>query len=154
MWRHYIMVRKFLLLTDNSGVKYLFSQPNVNARQARWIAFLSKFDFGVRHIKGKENKVAYALIRRVHGLFEINVSKEESDLEHKIRTAGINDENYTKIVAELENTTTNSNKPDLGIDKNGLLRFKNRLYIPDSTELKITILDEVHKKLYSANLGY
>jgi hypothetical protein len=35
MWRHYIMGRKFLLLTDNSDVKYLFSQPKLNARKAR-----------------------------------------------------------------------------------------------------------------------
>ena len=81
MWRHYIMGRIFLLLTDNNSVKYLFSQRDLNAKQARLLAFLSEFDFEVRHIKGKENKVAYALSRRVHGLFEINISKEESDLE-------------------------------------------------------------------------
>ena len=45
MWQHYIMGRNFLLLTDNSGVKFLFSQPDLNVRQARWLAFLSKFDF-------------------------------------------------------------------------------------------------------------
>ena len=55
---------------------------------------------------------------------------------------------------KLQNTTVNSDKPDLSIDKNGLLRFKNRLYIPDLTELKITILDEVHKKPYSTHPGY
>ena len=75
------MGRKFLLLTDNSGVKYLFSQPNLNARKERWIAFLSEFDFEVRHIKGKENKVEDTLSRRFHGLFEIHISREESDLE-------------------------------------------------------------------------
>ena len=58
MWQHYIMGRKFLLLTDNTGVKYLFSEPDINARQEIWLAFLSKFDFEVIHIKGKENKVA------------------------------------------------------------------------------------------------
>ena len=110
-----------MLLTDNSGVKFMFSQPDLNARQARWLAFLSKFEFEVRHIKGKESEVADALSRRVHGLFELNVSREESNMEERIRTAGINDENYTKIVAELQNTTTKSDKPDLGIDKNGLL---------------------------------
>jgi hypothetical protein len=57
-------------------------------------------------------------------------------------------------VEELQNTTTNSDKPDLSIDKNGLLRFKNRLYILDSTELKITVLEEVHKKSYSGHPGY
>jgi hypothetical protein len=56
-------------------------------------------------------------------------------------------------VTELQNTTTNSDKLDLSIDKNGLL-IKNRLYIPDSTELKIIVLDEVHKKPYFGHPGY
>ena len=38
MWRNYIMDRKFMLLTDKSGVKFLFSQPDLNTRQARWLA--------------------------------------------------------------------------------------------------------------------
>jgi hypothetical protein len=92
------MGRKFLLSIDNSGVKYLFNQPNLNARQARWLAFLSEIDSEVRHIKGKEIKVADSLSRRVHGIFEINVSRAESDLEQRIRTTGINDKNYTKLV--------------------------------------------------------
>jgi hypothetical protein len=153
MWWHYIMGRKFLLLTDNSGVKYLFSQPDINARKERSLAVLRKFEFEVRHIKGKENKVADSLSRRVHGLSELNISREESDLEQRIRSTSIHDENYTKIVAELQNTIVNSDKPDLTIDKNGLLRFKDKLYIPDSAELKIIVLDEVHKKLYSGHLG-
>ena len=94
------MGRRFALLADNNGVKFLFSQPDLSARKARWIAFLSEFDFEVRHIKGKENKVEDDLSRRVHGLFEINVSRAESDLEQRIRTTCINDKNYTKIVAE------------------------------------------------------
>jgi hypothetical protein len=115
------MGKKFILLENNSGVKYLFSQPYLNARQTRWLAFLIKFDFEVRHIKGKENKVADALSRRVQGLFELNFSRTESDLEKRLRTTGINNKNYTKVMAELQNNTSNSDKLDLGIDKNGLL---------------------------------
>jgi hypothetical protein len=48
---------------------------------------------------GKENKVEDALRKRVHGLFEINIGRVESDLEQRIRTTGINNENYTKIMA-------------------------------------------------------
>jgi hypothetical protein len=40
------------------------------------------------------------------------------------------------------------------LDINGLLRFKNRLYILDSSELKLTMLDEVHKKPYFGHPRY
>jgi hypothetical protein len=85
MWQQYLMGRNFLLLTDNSRVKFLFNQPDLNARQARWLAFLSEFDFEVRHIKGKEKKVAHMLCRRSNGLFEISISRTESDIEQRIR---------------------------------------------------------------------
>ena len=85
MWQHYLMGRRFLLLIDNSGVNFLFSQPDLNARQARWLAFLSEFDFEVRHIKGKENKVADALSHRTNGLYEISVSKVENDIKQRIK---------------------------------------------------------------------
>ena len=93
------MGKRFELRIDHNGMKYLFDQPNLNARQSRWLEFLSEYDFDIKHIKGKENKVADALSRRVHGLFEINISRAESDLEQSIRISGINDKNYTKMMA-------------------------------------------------------
>ena len=45
MWHHLLIGRKFILMTDNKGLKYLLDQPNLNVRQARWIAFLSEYDF-------------------------------------------------------------------------------------------------------------
>ena len=65
MRRHYLMGRIFELRTDHCGLKYLFDQPTLNARQARWLEFLCEFDFEIKHIKGKENKVADALSRKV-----------------------------------------------------------------------------------------
>ena len=58
MWRHYLMGRKFLLKTDNMSLKYLFDQLDLNARQAKWLDFLSEYRFELKHIKGKENKVS------------------------------------------------------------------------------------------------
>ena len=52
MWQNYLRGRKFMLLTHNSGVKYFFSQSDLNARQVRWFSFLGDFDFQVQHIKG------------------------------------------------------------------------------------------------------
>ena len=44
-WRHHLIGKKKILMTDNKGLKYLLDQPNLNARQARWLAFLSEYDF-------------------------------------------------------------------------------------------------------------
>lgn len=35
MWRHYPLARRFVLMSDYSGLRYLFEQPNMKARQAR-----------------------------------------------------------------------------------------------------------------------
>ena len=59
------MDRKFELRIDHCGMKYLFNQSTLNASQARWLDFLCEFDFGIKHIKGKENKVVDALSRNV-----------------------------------------------------------------------------------------
>jgi hypothetical protein len=37
MWRHYLMGRRFLLMKDQCGLRHLFDQPKLNARQARWM---------------------------------------------------------------------------------------------------------------------
>ena len=55
----------FILMSYHSGLRYLFHQPNMNARKARWLATLSKFDFEIRYIKGKESKVADALSKKL-----------------------------------------------------------------------------------------
>ena len=68
-------------MIDNKGLKYLLNQPNLNARQARWLAFLSEYDFEIQHIKGKENKVADALSRNVRLNFAVAISTYATDLD-------------------------------------------------------------------------
>ena len=62
MWMHYLIRRKFLLKTENTSLKYLFNQLDLNVRKSRWLDFLSEYHFELKHIQGKENKVVDALI--------------------------------------------------------------------------------------------
>ena len=71
-------------MTDNKGLKYLLDQPNLNARQAKWLAFLSEYDFEIQHIKGKENKVADALSRNSRLNFVATISTYKTDLEDQL----------------------------------------------------------------------
>lgn len=41
MWSRYILGNPFELKIDHLGLKYIFTQPNLNARQRRWLEFLS-----------------------------------------------------------------------------------------------------------------
>ena len=66
MWRHYLMGRIFKLRTYHCGMKYLFEQPTLNARQGRWLEFLCEFDFEIKHIKRDEIKVVDALNIKMH----------------------------------------------------------------------------------------
>lgn len=61
MLRQYLLGKRFELIIDHISVKYLSSQPSLNSRQARWMEFSCEFDFEIKHIKGKENKVVDVL---------------------------------------------------------------------------------------------
>ena len=81
-------------MTDNKGLKYLLDQPNLNARQARWLAFLGEYDFEIQHIKGKENKVANSFSRNVRLNFMAAISAYKTNLEDQLEEGVKLDENY------------------------------------------------------------
>ena len=87
MWRHYLLGRKFVLMTDHCGLRYLFDQPKLNSRQARWMALLSEFDFKIKHIKGKENRVADDLSRSMKTINLAAASCCETDVKERVRNA-------------------------------------------------------------------
>ena len=47
------MDKRFILMSDHSGLRYLFDQLDLNSRQAIWLDTLSEFDFKIKYIKGK-----------------------------------------------------------------------------------------------------
>lgn len=63
MKRHYVLGRRFVLMSDYIGLRYVFDQSNLNSRQTRWLAMINEFDFEIGYIKSKENRATDALIR-------------------------------------------------------------------------------------------
>jgi hypothetical protein len=68
MWQHYLLGRRSFLKTDNISLKYLFEKPNLNARQERCLAFLSEYNFEIKNIKGKENKVGHGVNGKLNAI--------------------------------------------------------------------------------------
>jgi hypothetical protein len=82
MWRHYLMSKRFELRTDHCGLKYLFGQPSLNSKQSMWLEFLNEYDFDIKHIRGKENKVADTLSKRMHEMHATTISMYQTYLSN------------------------------------------------------------------------
>lgn len=88
MWRHYILGGIFVIMSDHRGLRYLFNQRNLNAKKARWFATLSELEFEIKYIKGKENRVADTLSRKVHVNHITTMSSYGTELQDSILQAG------------------------------------------------------------------
>jgi hypothetical protein len=102
MWRHYLMGKKFELKTYHIALKYIFEKPTLNARQTRWLEFLSEYDFNIKHIKGMEDKFVDALSRRVHTMHATVVSMHQSDLKSIILDGIVTDQHYLQVKENLQ----------------------------------------------------
>jgi hypothetical protein len=153
-WRHYLMGKRFELRTDHNGLKYLFDQPNLNARQSRWLEFLSEYDFDIKHIKGKENKVVDALSRRVHELRATTISMYQTDVKRKILEAANADLQYRELVAMLQQGKILRKVDDYKLGIDGILLRKNKIFVPKVQDLKRMILHEMHNVPYAGHPGY
>jgi hypothetical protein len=154
MWRHYLMGRKFELRTDHSGLKYLFGQPTLNARKSRWLELLSEYDFDIRHIKGKENKVVDALNRRAHEIHATTINMCKPDLQNIILEAAKTDQTYEEMKEKLRQGKLQQKIENFELKEDKILMFKNRIYVPDNQELKNLLLSEMHKVPYVGHPGY
>ena len=63
---------------------------------------LCEYDFDIKHIKGKENKVVDALSRKMHVIHVAAISTSTSYLKDKIIEASVTDELYQQVKEGLK----------------------------------------------------
>jgi hypothetical protein len=130
-----------VLMTDHCGLRYLFDQPNLNARQARWMALLSEFDFEIKHIKGKENRVVDALSRSMKVIHLAAISTCEMDIKERVKSAQETYMFFKTVKSYLEQEPTGLKYEGYQLLKYGLLTYNGRLYILNCDSLKRFIMD-------------
>ena len=47
IWRHYLIRNKCEIFIDHKSLKYIFTQPNLNLRQRRWLELIKDYDLSV-----------------------------------------------------------------------------------------------------------
>jgi hypothetical protein len=153
-WRHYLMGKRFELRTYRNGLKYLFYHPTLNARKSRWLEFLSEYEFDIKNIKGKEKKVVDALSKRVHELHATSIIMYQSYLKDRILEAAKSNLQYKELVAKLQQDILQQKIEDYKLENDEILMYRDRIYVPNSQELKNLILREIHNVPYVGHPGY
>ena len=82
IWRSYLYGAKVQVFTDHKSLKYIFTQPELNLRQRRWMELVADYDLDIAYHPGKANLVADALSRKRVA------SASEKDMEELVHMVG------------------------------------------------------------------
>jgi hypothetical protein len=112
---------------------------------------LSEYDFEITYIKGTVNRVADALSRRSHIFAALPL---QENLRENILTLQRDDDWYTEVKDFIgQNTMMVPRYEGYLLDRNGLFKFRGRIYVPPNDELRMLILSEAHRAVYMAHPG-
>jgi hypothetical protein len=90
------------------------------------LEFLSEYDFDIKHIKGKENKVVDALSRRVHAMHATTISMCKSYLKNIILEVVISDEHYLQVKEGLQQEMVQHKYKEYKLEEDGILMHKKK----------------------------
>jgi hypothetical protein len=81
-WRYYLLGNMTHIFTDHKSLKYLFTQPDLNMRQRRWLELIKNYDLEIHYHPGKTNVVVDALSHKTHcnHMPIVGISREESSV--------------------------------------------------------------------------
>jgi ribonuclease HI len=66
IWRHYVIGKRCEVYSDHKSLKYIFTHPDLNLRQRRWLELIKDSDLGINYHPCNANVIADALSRRSH----------------------------------------------------------------------------------------
>jgi hypothetical protein len=65
-WHHYLHGNVVHIYTDHESLKYIFTQPDLNMRQRRWLELIKDYELEVHYHPGMANVVVDALGCKAH----------------------------------------------------------------------------------------
>jgi hypothetical protein len=155
---------------DHKSLKCIFTQPDLNMRQRRWLELIKDYELEVHYHSGKANVVADTLSHKTHCKYlpVMHSSGKESITRVSPDLSLFN----ITLTPTLRSEIIVAQKRDKGLghikrrmlegdpkvscfceDAEGTLWFKDRLVVPKKESLKKKVLDEAHTLKYSIHPG-
>ena len=147
----------------------------LNWRQARWLLYLLRFDFALKHVAGKSMGRADSLSRRVdwaEGVERDNknqvmlkkewvevrameqlVEELEKDIVKKIKEARDKNEKVIKAVEEIKKAGVKTLRDEEWQIEEGLVLKEERIYVPKDEKLRVEIIWLHHNMLITGHGG-
>jgi hypothetical protein len=169
-WWHYLLGNVVHIYTNHKSLKFIFTQPDLNMRQRRWLELIKDYELEVHYHPGKANVIVDALSHKAHYnyLSAVRLTGEESStwvllnlslynitltptLKGEIIAAQKNDEGMGHIKRRMQ-----EGDPKVACfheDAEGTLWFKDRLVVPKKVAWNKKILDEAHNSTYFIHPG-
>ncbi|XP_020700689.2 uncharacterized protein LOC110112721 [Dendrobium catenatum] len=144
-WEQYLLHQDFILCSDNKALSYINSQKNINRMHARWIMFLQRFSFTIRHKPGVNNRVADALSRKRSLLIQLQTQITGFDC---LRDLYADDPEFCNIWKQCQL----AQPPEDYSIRHGYLFKKNLLCIPVSS-WRLQLIREAHSGALAAHAG-
>ena len=129
-------------------------------RQQGWLELIKDYNLEVHYHPRKANMVADALSRKSHQVEEESLSLNHSEvLAHialvldLLEQIIIEQRQDASKILHTKKLVAEGRGPHFSLDDQGVVKFKNRLVVPLSDELRRKILDEAHNSKLSIHLG-
>jgi len=90
----------------------------------------------------------------VHELHVTTINMYQTDLKGIISEAAKENLQYMKLVTKLQQGKMQQKVEDYKLGNDEILLYKNKIYVPNSHELRSTILKEMHNAPYAGHPGY
>jgi len=174
-WRHLLegVQFKFEIWTDHKNLEYFMRAQKLNRKQARWVLYLSQFNFTLKHMVGNKMGKADGLSRRadwkvgvdrdnenqvfiednwICSIQEVVVEGPEVDMLEKIKKARSKDEDVVRVVEEMKKVGVKKLRGNEWQIEKDLVLKKEKVYVLKDEELRVKVI-QLHHDVPAAGHG-
>ena len=156
-WRPYLVGNPFIIRTNQQSLKYLLEQKVGTPAQQKWITKLLGYSFLVEYKKGKENKAANSLSRKLEdstsSLNPLPLTEHKKDAQlylisfpcstwlNLLKGSYKFDSKYQSLLTDVVANSPHTSRFSL---QNDLLLYKGKVFLSSIPPLKPLVLQHVH----------